>query len=57
MSDIDKPRFQEIRPTYYGNDCPNGTHVFALLDRVDVCVYCWVKDYPPKTKAPKELTK
>lgn len=37
-----------VHLTYYNRECPNRIHVFALMDDIETCVYCFVADNPPK---------
>lgn len=37
-----------VAPTYYKYECPNRVHLFALLGDTETCIYCYVKDNPPK---------
>lgn len=41
-----------VRQTYYKYECPNGTHLFTVMDDVETCIYCWVADNPPKNAEP-----
>lgn len=41
-----------MKPTYYKYNCPNGTHLFTVIDDTETCIYCWVADHPPKNVEP-----